>query len=79
MKNYIMKQKGLLAIAILFGTIFSVGSTLVALILKDVIDVAISGDIIRFTSIVIQTTIYIVALGVCYWLYATFSKNLFAK
>lgn len=79
MKQYIMKQKGLLAIAILFGTIFSVGSTLVALILKDVIDVAISGDISRFISIVIQTTIYIFALGVCYWLYATFSKKFICK
>ena len=79
MRQYIMKQKGVLTVAILFGTIFSVGSTLVALILKDVIDVAISGDINRFISIVIQTTIYIVALGVCYWLYATFSKKFICK
>lgn len=79
MKQYIMKQKGVLTIAILFGTIFSVGSTLVALILKNVIDVAISGDMSRFISIVIQTTIYIVALGGCYWLYATFSKKFICK
>ena len=79
MRQYIMKQKGVLTVAILLGTIFSVGSTLVALILKDVIDVAISGDINRFISIVIQTTIYIVALGVCYWLYATFSKKFICK
>ena len=79
MKQYIMKQKGVLTIAILFGTIFSVGSTLIALILKDVIDVAISGDTNRFISIVIQTTIYIAILGVCYWLYAMFSKKFICK
>lgn len=79
MKEYILKQKGLLAIAILFGTIFSVGSTLVALILKDVIDVAIAQDISRFTSIVMQTTIYLAILGLCYWMYALFSKKFICK
>lgn len=79
MKEYILKQKRLLAIAILFGTIFSVGSTLVALILKDVIDVAIAQDISRFTSIVMQTTIYLAILGVCYWMYAMFSKKFICK
>lgn len=79
MKTYILKQKGLLFIAIFFGTIFSVGSTLVALILKDVIDVAIAKDISRFTSIVIQTSVYLAVLGVCYWLYATFSKKFICR
>lgn len=79
MKKYILKQKGLLAIAILFGTIFSVGSTLVALILKDVIDVAISQDMNRFTSIVLQTTVYLVGLGICYWLFAIFSKKFICR
>lgn len=75
MKQYMKKQKGLLAMTILFGTFFSVGSTLVALILKDVIDVALSQDMNRFTSIVLQTTAYLAALGVCYWLYATVNKK----
>lgn len=79
MKKYILKQKRLLAIAILFGTIFSVGSTLVALILKDVIDVAIAQDISRFTSIVMQTTIYLAIIGLCYWLYAMFSKKFICR
>lgn len=75
MKPYIIKQKGLLAIAILFGTIFSVGSTLITLILKDVIDIAISKDMNRFASIVLQTALYFAILGVCYWLYAALSKK----
>lgn len=79
MKEYILKQKGELAIAILFGTIFSVGSTLVALILKDVIDIAIAQDISRFTSIVMQTIVYLAILGVCYWLYAMFSKKFICR
>lgn len=79
MKNYIIKQKGLLAITILFGSIFSVGSTLVALILKDVIDVAISQDLNRFTSIVFETILYLTVLGLCYWVYAVFSKKFICK
>ena len=74
-----MKQKRGRTCAILVGTIFSVSSTLISLNLKEVIDVARSGDINRVISIVIQTTIYIVALGACYWLYATFSKKFVCK
>lgn len=75
MKKYILKQKGILAAAILFGTIFSVGSTLIALILKDVIDISISKDMNQFTSIIVQTVVYLAILGVCYWLYAISSKK----
>lgn len=79
MKEYILKQKGILVITIIFSAIFSIGSTLIALILKDIIDVAISGNMSLFTTIVIQTTIYIAILGICYWLYATFSKKFICK
>lgn len=75
MKKYILKQKGLLVATILFGTIFSVGSTLIALILKDVIDIAISQDMNQFISIIVQTVVYLAILGVCYWLYAISSKK----
>lgn len=79
MKKYILKQKRLLAVTILFGTIFSVGSTFIAFILKDVIDVAISKDRNQFISIVLQATIYVAILGVCYWLYATWSKKFICR
>lgn len=79
MKKYILKQKRLLAVTILFGTIFSVGSTFIAFILKDVIDVAISKDRNQFISIVLQATIYVAVLGVCYWLYATWSKKFICR
>lgn len=79
MKKYILKQKRLLAVTILFGTIFSVGSTFIAFILKDVIDVAISEDRNQFISIVLQATIYVAILGVCYWLYATWSKKFICR
>ncbi|MDD3417285.1 MAG: ABC transporter ATP-binding protein [Lachnospiraceae bacterium] len=79
MKKYILKHKGLLFIALLFGAVFSVGSTLVALILKDVIDVAISKDMPRFITIVQQTAGYLAVLGVCYALYSIFSKKFICK
>lgn len=79
MKKYILKQKRLLAVTILFGTIFSVGSTFIAFILKNVIDVAISKDRNQFISIVLQATIYVAILGVCYWLYATWSKKFICR
>lgn len=79
MKTYIFRNKGILFIALLFGTVFSVGSTMVALILKDVIDVSLSGNLDRFYSIVLQTILYLAALGVCYGLYSTFSKKFICK
>lgn len=79
MKKYLLKHKGLLAITIVFGTVFSIGMTLIALILRDVIDVAISQDMNRFSSMALQTVLYLAGLGVCYWLYATLSKKFVCK
>lgn len=79
MKKYILKQKGILFIALLFGTIFSVGSTMIALILKDIIDVSLSKDMDKFTAMVLQTGVYLVLLGICYWLYSTLSKKFICK
>ncbi|WP_414732801.1 ABC transporter ATP-binding protein [Acetobacterium carbinolicum] len=79
MKKYMLRNKGLLAMALLFGTIFSVGSTLVALILKEVIDVSLSRDMSRFVTIVLQTAVYLAVLGVSYGLYSTLSKKFICK
>lgn len=79
MKKYILRYKGILVIALLFGAIFSIGSTMVALILKEVIDVAVGKDMDQFVSIVLQTGGYLAVLGVCYWLYDTFSKKFICK
>ena len=79
MKKYILRYKILLAAALIFGTIFSAGSTLVALILKEVIDVSLSKDLSRFMSIVLETLIYLLVLGVCYALYSVLSKKFVCK
>lgn len=79
MKKYILKNKGILMATLLFGAIFSIGSTLIALILKEVIDVAITGVLDRFLTLVLQTAIYLAIIGICYWLYSTFSKKFICK
>lgn len=79
MKKYILRYKGVLALTILFGAIFSVCMSLIALILKDVIDVAVSGDMDKFYSIAVQTAIYLVALGICHGLYSVLSKKFICK
>lgn len=79
MKPYILKNKTILFTALLFGTIFSVGSTFVALILRDVIDVSVSGDLKRFFTIVIQTAVYLAILCICYGIYSIFSKKFICK
>lgn len=79
MKKYIKKNKGILTATLLFGSIFSIGSTLVALILKEVIDVALTGDLNRFFTLVLQTAAYLVVVGICYWLYSKFSKKFICK
>lgn len=79
MKKYILQNKGTLMITLLSGAIFSLGSTFIALILKDAIDVSLSGDLDRFFTIVMQSIIFIVAVGLCYWLYSKFSKKFIGR
>lgn len=79
MKTYILKNKGVLFATILFSTIFSIGSTLIALILKEVIDISLSKDLDRFLIIALQTGIYLAVIGVCYWLYSKCSKKFICK
>lgn len=79
MKKYILKSKGILAVTLLLGAIFSIGSTFIALILKEVIDVALTGDMVRFFTLVVQTAVYLVVVGGCYWLYSRLSKKFICK
>lgn len=79
MKNYIFKFKGLLCIVIVCSTIFSIGSTAVALLLRDIIDVAIIKDMEQFTTMIYQVLAYIILIVVCYGVYATLSKKLICK
>lgn len=79
MKTYILKNKGVLFATILFSTVFSIGSTLIALILKEVIDISLSKDLNRFFIIALQTAIYLAVIGVCYWLYSKCSKKFICK
>lgn len=79
MKKYIKNNKGILLATIVFGAIVSIGSTFIALILKEVIDVALAGDMNRFFTLVAQTAIYIAAFGLCYWFYSKFSKKFIVK
>lgn len=79
MKIYVLKNKALLAATLFFSTIFSAGSTFIALILKEVIDIAIEGNMDRFSSIVLQTALYLVVLGICYGLYSALSKKFICK
>lgn len=75
MKRYILKEKGLLAATLLFSVIFAVGSTMISLILKDVIDSAVTGNMGRFTMLIFQTVIYVLGFGLCYFVYSTLSKK----
>lgn len=79
MKKYILKNLGLLFAALFFGTLFSIGSTMVALILKDIIDVAISGNLDRFYTILIQTSFYLLILAVSFGFYSVMSRKLICK
>lgn len=79
MKSYLWKNKGLFLLTLLLGTLFSVGSTMVALILQQVIDVSVAGEIDRFFTIVWQTGVYLAGLGLCYGLYAACSKKLVCR
>lgn len=79
LKKYILENKASLIATLFFGTIFSIGSTLIALILKEVIDIALSGNLNKFLSVISQTALYLAVIGICYWLYSKYNKKFVCK
>ena len=76
MKECLKKNILLLCITILITIILSAASVYIAIILKKVTDVAISGDMAAFKKVLLNTAIFLILLGVLSFGYSICSKIL---
>lgn len=79
MKKYIFKNKFLLLLTLLTGAIYSIISTSIAFILRELMDVSAARNKDAFFSMIAITIIYIVVLFLFYLLYSTLSKKFIGK
>ena len=79
MKKYFFKNKLLLCATIIAGAVYAVVSTLMAIILREIVDVAAAQDISAFFLVLIKTVIYLMILGISYLLYGVLSKKIIGK
>lgn len=79
MKKYVLRNKLLLSATLITGGVFAIGSTLIAFILQEIIDVAIAKDMEEFFAIIMKTIIYIAFLGLCHIVYSILSKKFIGK
>ncbi len=79
MKKYIFEHKLLLTATLCFSLIFAVMSALVAIILRDIMDVALQLDLEQFYNGILQSLFFFLGLGISYYLYGFFSKKLISK
>ena len=79
MKKYIRQNITLLVIAVIIGTVFSLLSAFVAVILQKVVDIAVVGDMSAFLRILIFTCIYLLTCCFLNLLYATLGKKIICR
>lgn len=79
MKKYVSQNKKSLAAAIFTGTIFSVMSAFFAIMVQQLIDIAVKKDISAFIRMVIFTSIYIVMCGLIHFCYAALCKRIVCR
>lgn len=74
MKTYIMKNKLLLLSIFSFGILVAFGTVYLAIILQDIVNIAIEGNSKEFTVALYRATIYFVLLGLCKYIYGILEK-----
>lgn len=79
MKHYIMKNKLLVVGYLLFALAFSGVSVYISVILRDIVDVAVSLDLHAFWELMIQSAIFFVMFGILYYLSETVYANIVKK
>ncbi len=74
MKEYLKNNKGLLLITVFLSAVCSIASSLLAVILQKLIDIAVNGDKPGFYNLLLIMVLYVFFLGVSAYLYSYFSK-----
>lgn len=76
MKQYLTKNKLLLALTLLLNVIYAAAAVFIAKFLQRIIDAAMSGDRSAFFRVLVTSVIYLVLLGYLSYAYSLSSKRL---
>lgn len=79
MKKYISQNKKILVVAIAMGILFSIMSAFFAIMVQQLIDIAVKQDIPAFIEMVIFTSAYILFCGLVHLGYTTFCKKIICR
>ncbi|MPW25244.1 ATP-binding cassette domain-containing protein [Alkalibaculum sp. M08DMB] len=76
MGSILKQNKLLLLITIVLSIISSIAYVYISIILKNVTDIALSGDLSAFKIVVIKSVLYLIILGLISYIYSICSKRL---
>jgi ABC-type multidrug transport system fused ATPase/permease subunit len=79
MKKYIRQNRGTLIVTIAIGVLYSVMSAFFAIIVQQLIDIAVKEDIASFVRMVIFTCVYILFCGCIHLFHATLCKKIICR
>lgn len=79
MKKYLLKEKRLLFVTLLFSLMSSLSFVFVAVLLQKVLDIVIVGDMQKFKQILLSSIVYIIVLGTVTYLQSFFSKMVICR
>lgn len=79
MKKYFKENKFLLLLAILIGIISSLGYVFIAILLQQLLDIVMAGNMEKFTRVIIFSLVYFAILGIFLFLQSLFEKKVICK
>lgn len=79
MKIYFKENKFLLSVTVLMGILSSLGYVFIAILLQQLLDIVMAGNMERFTSVIIFSLVYFAILGMLLFLQSLFEKKVICK
>lgn len=79
MKKYFKENKFLLSLTVLIGIISSLGYVFIAILLQQLLDIVMAGNMEKFTRVIIFSLVYFAILGIFLFLQSLFEKKVICK
>lgn len=79
MKTYFKDNKYLLSLTVLIGIISSLGYVFIAILLQQLLDIVMAGNMEKFTRVIIFSLVYFAILGIFLFLQSLFEKKVICK
>lgn len=79
MKKYISQNKKLLFVAVTMGILYSIMSAFFAIMVQQLIDIAVKQDVPAFIRMVVFTAAYMLLCGLIHLCYATLCKRIICR